>query len=169
MKSLLIILLFFVYIKADVTYDFLNHLKKENYEKACQVGKNIVSSPKADEKLISLVAQSCLKCDYIYALSAAQYRLRESKDGRADAVAFSSIILQKKLIYQFMYDDTNISTMFLPVIEHPLSHTFVAIRDGNFSVVSKNPKIITFKKDDKHYRVFIDKADKGRVIIEIRD
>lgn len=169
MKFLALFILFFEFTHADVAYDFMQELKEENYQKACRIGKKIISSPGADEKLISMVAQSCLKCDYIKALSHAQHKLRETKESRADAVAFSSVVLQKKLIYQFMYDDADISTMFLPIVEHPLSHTFVAIRDGNYKIESQNPKIITFKKDDKRYRVFVDKADKGRVIIEITD
>lgn len=169
MKFLALFILFFEYIHADIAYDFMQELKEENYQKACRIGKKIISSPSADEKLISMVAQSCLKCDYIKALSHAQHRLRASKESRADAVAFSSVVLQKKLIYQFMYDNTDISTMYLPIVDHPLSHTFVAIRDGKYHRESENPKIITFKKDDKHYKVFIDKADKGRVVIEITD
>ena len=65
-----------------------------------------------------------------------------------------------------MYDDTDISTLGLPVTDHPLSHTFVAIRDKSYTIVSVSPKIIKFKKDDKNYKVYIDFQEKGRIIIE---
>ncbi len=168
-RYILISLLIFSTVYADKYNKFLKHLNDKNYEKACRVGKQIIYADEKDEKLLSLIAQSCLKCDYIYALSMVQHRLRKSKQTRADASAFSSVVLQKKLIYQFMYDDTDISTLALPIVEHPLSHTFVAIRDGNYKLLSKKPKVITFKKDKENYKVYIDKKDEGRVIIEITD
>jgi len=169
MKYLLFSLLIFSVVHADKYNQFLKHLNDKNYEKACKVGKQIIYADEKDEKLLSLIAQSCLKCDYIYALSMVQHRLRKSKQTRADASAFSSVVLQKKLIYQFMYDDADISTLALPVVDHPLSHTFVAIRDGNYKVISKHPKVITFRRDSKKYKIYINKRDEGRVIIEISD
>lgn len=169
MKLMLIFVVFMASSYADKYNDFLRHLNKKEYESACRVGKQIIYADEKDEKLLSLIAQSCMECDYIYALSMVQHRLRESKDSRRDAVVFSSVVLQKKLIYQFMYDDADISTLALPVIEHPLSHTFVAIRDKNYKVISSNPKVITFNHKDEKYKVYIDKEDEGRIIIEIKD
>lgn len=168
-KYLLIILIMLSTIQADKYNQFLKHLNDKNYEKACRSGKQIIYAHEKDEKLLSLIAQSCLKVDYIYALSMVQHRLRNSKQTRADASAFSSVVLQKKLIYQFMYDDTDISSFALPIVSHPLSYVFVAIRDGNYKSISKHPKIITFSKSNKKYKVYIDKKDIGRVIIEIKD
>lgn len=157
------------YLMGDKHTQFSIYIKKNDYENACRVGNKIIRSNEQDQKLISLIGKACLKCDYIHGLSLAQYKLRETKEARSDAAAFSSIVLQKKLIYQFMYDDIDISTFYLPVVDHPLSHTFVAIRDKKYTKVSDKPKIIKFKLSDKRYKVFIDKHDKGRVIIEITD
>jgi hypothetical protein len=168
-KIFLVVLLLFSTVYADKYNRFLKHLNDKNYEQACRVGKQIIYADEKDEKLLSLIAQSCLKCDYIYALSMVQHRLRKTKQTRADASAFSSVVLQKKLIYQFMYDDTDISTLALPVVDHPLSHTFVAIRDKNYKLLSKHPKIISFKNGNKNYKVYIDQNDMGRIIIEITD
>ena len=169
MRYILIFSILFATIYADRHNEFLRHLNNKSYEKACRVGKKIIYAGEKNEELLSSIAQSCMKCDYIYALSMVQYRLRQSKQTRADASAFASVVLQKKLIYQFMYDDTDISTLALPVVDHPLSHTFVAIRNGSYKVLSKKPKVITFKKNDETYKVYIDKNDEGRVIIEIKD
>ncbi|MEO1954231.1 MAG: hypothetical protein ABGW74_05970 [Campylobacterales bacterium] len=166
MKYIAILLLLISVVQADKYNRFLKYLNDENYPKACRVGKQIIYAQEKDEKLLSLIAQSCLKADYIYALSMVQHRLRKTKETRADASAFASVVLQKKLIYQFMYDDTDISTLALPVVEHILSYTFTAIRDGKYKVLSKHPKVITFKKDDITYKVYIDKKDMGRIVIE---
>ncbi len=168
-KYILVLMLFSTFLHADKYNDFLRHLNKKDYQQACRVGKQIIYADEKDEKLLSLIAQSCLKCDYIYALSMVQHKLRTTKESRSDAVAFSSVILQKKLIYQFMYDDADISTLALPVVDHPLSYTFVAIRDKDYTVISQTPKVIEFNKNDKFYKVYIDKADAGRIVIEIID
>ena len=156
-------------LSASVYTDFKRDLKNGNYMKACIAGKKIFLKNERDEKLLSAIGQACLKADYIYVSTIVQSRLRTSKDSRINAVVFASILLQKRLIYQFMYDDTDISTLGLPISDHPLSHTFVAIRDKSYTLVSASPKIIRFKKDDKRYKVYIDFQEKGRIIIEETD
>ena len=168
-KLLLSIPILAISLSANVYDNFHKHLKNENYFQACKAGKQIFIKNERDEKLLSIIGQTCLKADYIYVASMVQSRLRDSKDGRNNAVVFSATVLQKRLIYQFMYDNINISTLALPVSDHPLSHTFVAIRDKNYTLSSASPKIIKFKKDDKKFKVYIDFKKKGRVIIEETD
>jgi len=165
-KLLLALFLLGASLHASVYTDFKRHLDNENYMKACLSGKKIFSKNERDEKLLSAIGQACLKADYIYVSTMVQSRLRTSKDSRINAVVFASTLLQKRLIYQFMYDDTDISTLGLPVTDHPLSHTFVAIRDKSYTLISASPKMITFKKDSKSYKVYIDFQAKGRIIIE---
>jgi len=165
-KLLLTLSLIGASLSANIYTDFKKHLKNESYMKACKAGKKIFLKNERDEKLLSAIGKTCLKADYIYASTLIQSRLRKTKDSRNNAVVFASILLQKRLIYQFMYDDTDISTLGLPISDHPLSHTFIAIRDKSYTLVSVSPKIIKFKKDDKKYKVYIDFQENGRVIIE---
>ncbi len=168
-KSLLIILLISTFIYADNHKKFSKYLKDKNYIKACQVGKKLVYAQEKDENLLSLIAQICLKCDNTFPVAVVQHRLKKTKASRANAVAFSSVLLQKKLIYHFMYDDADISTLALPLLDHPLCDTFVAIRDGNYTVTAKNPKAIEFDKKNQHYKVYIDVENDGVIVIQIRD
>ena len=168
-KLLLSISIFTIAASANVYDNFYKHLKNENYFQACKAGKRIFIKSERDEKLLSLIGQTCLKADYIYVASMVQSRLRESKDARNNAVVFSATVLQKRLIYQFMHDDIDISTLALPVSDHPLSHTFVAIRDKSYTLSSASPKIIKFKQDEKQYKVYIDFEERGRVVIEVTD
>ena len=168
-KLLLTLSLLGTSLSASVYADFRRYLDNESYMKACIAGKKIFLKNERDEKLLSAIGQACLKADYIYVSTIVQSRLRATKDARINAVVFASILLQKRLIYQFMYDDTDISTLGLPISDHPLSHTFVAIRDKSYTLVSASPKIIKFKKDAKEYKVYIDFEEKGRVIIEETD
>ena len=168
-KLLLSILTLVTITNANVYDDFYEYLKNEKYFQACKAGKQIFIQNERDENLLSIIGQTCLKADYIYVTSMVQSRLRESKDARNNAVIFSATLLQKRLIYQFMYDNADISTLALPVSNHPLSNTFVAIRDNNYTISSASPKIIEFKKDEKKFKVYIDFTKKGRVVIEETD
>ena len=168
-KLLLSISILAITANANSYDNFYKHLKNKNYFQACKSGKQIFINNERDEKLLSVIGETCLKADYIYVATMVQSRLRESKDARNNAVIFSSVLLQKRLIYQFMHDNIDISTLALPVSDHPLSHTFVAIRDKSYTLSSASPKIIKFKKDEKQYKVYIDFKKKGRVVIEETD
>lgn len=157
---------FATFAYADIYANFNKHLEQKLYFKACIDGKNIFLQGEQNQELLSTIGQACLRADYIYVLAMLQSRLRDSKDARNNAVVFSSIVLQKRLIYQFMYDDADISSLGLPVIDHPLSHAFVAMRDAEYTLLSESPKVIAFTKGEKNYKVYIDFKERGRVIIE---
>lgn len=149
--------------------DFFREYKANNFIRACKIGKKIYSHNERDEKLLSVIGKTCLKADYISTVGTIQSRLRTTKEARVNSVIFSTVVLQKRLIYQFMYDDADITTLALPVFDHPLSHTFVAIRDKNYKITSTSPKTIEFNVGDEHYRVYIDRDDSGRIVIEVKD
>ena len=170
MKRILVVVCFFVLsLSAGDVSDFYHHFKHKHYKKACSAGRKVVFNNKADEKLTSLIAKSCLKADFIDTLGVMQSKLRKTPDARMNAVVLSSVLLQKRLIFQVMYDDVDISSFALPIIDHPISDTFVAFRDKSYKVISKKPKIIKFKHKNKDYRVYIDYENKGRIVIEVTD
>jgi len=170
MKKFIVFVCFFtISLNAGSYNKFYYNLKHKNYEKACNVGREIVFNNKVDERLTSLIAKACLKADFIDTLGVIQSKLRKTKTARTNSVVLASVVLQKRLIVQFMYDDTDISSFSLPVIDHPLSHTFIAIRDKNYKLISKTPKIIEFEQNTKKYKVYIDYNSNGRVIIEVKD
>ena len=165
---LLIVPLLAASLYATPYTEFSQAYQAQRYDKACQIGKRLFAKER-DEKFLSLIGHACLQADYIDTLAMIQSRLRSSKSARENAVIFASILLQKRLIYQFMYDDTDISSLTLPISDHPLSHAFVAIRDDRFTLRSKTPKIIEFHHNGIHYRLYIDRSNKGRVTIEAKD
>jgi hypothetical protein len=169
----ILLLLFFIInlqLFANNYDDFNKHLKAKNFALACKSGKKLVFGDHInDENQISKIALSCLNADYINILGSLQIKLRSSKKARANATILSSILLQKRLIYQAMFDDMDISSMFLPVIDHPLSHTFVALRDKSYKLLSTSPKVIVFDVGMKRYKVYIEKSKKARIVIEIKN
>ena len=169
LKLSLSLLIITASLNANSYKDFSKYLENKDYRNACIKGKVIFENNEKDEELISLIGFACMKADYINTLGLLQSKQRTSTKGRQNAVVFSSLVLQKRLIYQFMYDNTNISTLALPISEHPISITFVAIRDNNFKIISDYPKTLEFTKDNKLYKVYINPKDRGRITIEVKD
>lgn len=167
LKLFLLVNIITISLHADLYQKFSINLRNKDYANACKVGKKLFFKGEKDEKLLSIIGQVCLKSDYIYITALIQSRLRTTEDARTNAVIFSSILLQKRLIYQFMYDDKDISSLSLPISNHPLSHAFTAIRDKKYKLVSQYPKVIEFRKNHNLYKVYIDYTKRGKVIIEI--
>ncbi len=168
-KLLLLSIFITISVEASLYEKFSINLRNKDYANACKVGKKIFFLNEKDEKLLSIIGQACLKADYIYITALIQSRLRTTSDARTNAVIFSSLLLQKRLIYQFMYDDVDISSLSLPISDHPLSDTFTAIRDKKYKLVSQYPKVIEFRKNHNLYKVYIDYTKRGKIIIEISD
>ena len=166
-KFLLSCLIWVSFVEADSYESFANSLEANRSASACKIGKKILLSGERDEQLLGAIARVCLKEDYLYTTTIIGAKLRDTKESRANATLLTSLALQKKLLYQFMYDDTDISPFYLPVTEHPLSYAFSAIRDKSYTTLSHHPKVVTFEHKGVAYRVYIDKSDAGRVIIEI--
>ncbi len=147
---------------------FSKAYKAQQYKKACQIGKTLFANER-DEKFLSLIGHACLKADYIDTLAMVQSRLRSTRQSRENAVVFSSVLLQKRLIYQFMYDDTDLCSFSLPISDHPLSYAFVAIRDKSYRMISTNPKVIEFHRHGIRYTLSIDRSNRGKITIEADD
>lgn len=144
-KLLLLFVVFVSFTEADIYQSFAQALDAKRSKEACKIGKKIVFSGTEDEKLLATIARVCLKEDYLYTTTIIQAKLRKTAEARRTATILASLLLQKKLLYQFMYDNVDISTFYLPVMHHPLSYAFRAVRDGKYKLLSKNPKIVTFE------------------------
>jgi hypothetical protein len=150
--------------------DFKKYYQENSYEaykQACQIGKGIFEKNERDEKMLSLIGMACMKADYIDMLGLIQSRLYQSQQGRQNATLFASLLLQKRLISQFLHDNTELSTLALPVSTHPLSKAFIAIRDKNYETLSRNPLKLQFRDDSLVYQLYIDKEKKDKVAIDI--
>jgi hypothetical protein len=119
-----------------------------------------------DENFVSLVGVSCAKVDRINLLGMLQRSLVSSKSSRENASYFSTLVLQKRLIYQFMIDDLDMSRLVLPASTHLLSRVFEQLSAGHYKVLSSSPKlveldangrkIILSTSDDEPVKVLID-------------
>jgi len=170
MRVLITLVLIITTLIANDYSDFKTYYQKNSYDaykQACQIGKHIFEKNERDEKMLSLIGMACMKADYIDMLGLIQSRLYRSKEGRQNASLFASLVLQKRLIAQFLHDHTALSTLALPVSSHPLSKAFVALRDKNYVTLSQTPLKLEFRDDDIRYQLYIDNEKKGKVAIDL--
>jgi len=148
-QLLLLVLSFGLVFATEVNYDkFLNYYKEKNYKKTCRYAKKVLA--KLDNSFLSIAADACAKEDDINTLGIIIAKLYKNKSDRANASYFATLILEKKLIYQFMNDGLDLSGLVLPKTEHILSRVFEKLVQKRYKVI-KNKIII----DDKPYRYIL--------------
>lgn len=136
---------------------FLDAYKKEDSALACRIGREIYRSGLQDEKILIAIGKSCAEDDYINFIGVLQQRLGKSTESRRAAVYFSTLILQKRLISQYMFEDIDFSAYTLPRTEHILSLTFDAIKNKSYTIVSQSPKHLRIGDEDNYLDLYADK------------
>ncbi len=146
---LLSILSFGLLFAIDINYGkLLNYYKEKNYKKTCRYAKTALS--KLDNSFLSIVGDACAKEDDINILGIIVAKLNKTKNDRANASYFATLILEKKLLYQFMNDELDLSGLVLPKTEHILSRVLEKLAQKRYKI-TKN-KIVA---DDKPYRYIL--------------
>ena len=124
MKHLITILLFFTFAYSDTKTDLLQLYNNKEYKAACKLGMDNYGDYTRDEAFISLYAFSCLNADYIDRLAVPISALKYSKEARANAAYFSTVLMQKKLLYHALIDGYPIGSLVLPTTDFVLSKVF---------------------------------------------
>ena len=149
MKILLLLFSISLVFASEVNYDkLLNYYKIKNYKKTCQYAKDIFS--KLDNSFLSIVGDACAKEDDINILGIIVSKLKMTKSDRANASYFATLILEKKLIYQFANDGLDLSGLVLPKTEHILSRVFEKLAQKKYKIIQNKITI-----NDKPYRYIL--------------
>jgi len=149
MKIIISLLIPFIMF-ANVIDDF----KAGRYKKLCSF--KTYSKYNHDTKSLTLIGLSCLKIDKLVLLLPISYWLRKDKLGRKNSIYFLTIVLEKRLLYSYIFDNSNDLFYFsFPKTTYFLSDVFNAIKNRNF-IKEKNAYII--KINDKTYKVFKNKS-----------
>ncbi len=163
---ILICLLFFFNAQAKTTAEFIHDFKQKKYDEVCQEGLKSYYGGRQDEMFISLVGISCANVDNINPLGTMQAKLVSTKEARETASYFASLLLSKRLIYQFMIDDISLNNLQLPKSSHILSFVFEHLGSGNFVYLNKNPKMIKIDDEGKSVLLSISDDDVKKVLID---
>ena len=160
--KIFIILFIVIFLKADLLHDYLN----AKYNKVCKF-KNI-EKYKKDENLLSLIGMSCLKTDKLYVLPYILVHLKHLKNSRKNALYFLTILMQKRLLYSYLFDGQSLQSFSFPLTDYVLSYIFEAIKNNNYTkdgdiIIIKN-KSITYKVYKQKDKMFIDEYENKNLI-----
>ncbi|CAA6809236.1 MAG: Unknown protein [uncultured Sulfurovum sp.] len=145
--------------------------EKQAYEKACDYAVKYFYKKrnKNSEEYLTLYGLSCLETDKIYRIATPMLRLKKSKDARENSAYFSTILLQKKLLFQALVDKTSLKNLQLPDTNFILSKIFTLFVQEKY-VLKEN--IYTFKdevKKEMKYQLYIkeNKQKEKEMIIDV--
>ena len=157
MRSLLLIIPIFLF-----SFNIKNEYLAHHYKAVCMYGVEHFQEIKKDENLLSLIGLSCVKNDSFIYLPHIINNLKHTKEARDNSVYFSLLFMEKKLLYSYIMDNTDMSYYRFPLINHPLSIVFNNITNKNFK--KEGNKIIIHYKN-KTYKVY--KNNEAKVFIDV--
>jgi len=169
MRLILLLTFMVLVLNADKNMDnILSFYESGKHKKVCVDGLKLFNRGYKNEQFLSLIGDSCAKTDSIYALSQLQNSLIKTEQGRMNASYFATLVLQKKLIYQFFVDNLDLGYLVLPKTGHILSIVFDSIVTKKYKILSEKPKKIEFTRYSKKIIVYIDdRIDTKKVIVKI--
>ncbi len=146
MKSKIFILLFasLLFAKPNLLTDF----KNQQYTNLCTI-KNI--NQLKDEKSLSLIGISCVRTDRLYLLPFIIRKLKRTKIGRLNSIYLLTILMQKKLLYSYFFDNLNLNNFDLPDTDYIISHVFYKVKKNDFK---KDKDIYIIKYTDEVIKVY---------------
>lgn len=147
MKILLTIFIA-ITVFADIKSEMLELYNNKEYQEACNTGFKNYGDNSRDEEFVLLYAFACLNIDYIDRLPLPIATLKLSKESRANAAYFATILMQKKLLYYALIDNYDISSLNLPATDYVLSKVFDLYTKAK-------------KKENQEFYIFEDENDKN--------
>lgn len=134
---------------------FLEAYKSGDSSQACDSGRKLFRSHMRDENLLIAIGHACSEEDFIDFVGVLQQRLGQTPESRNAAVYFSTLVLEKRLIAQYMHAETNLDLYALPVTDHILSRVYEAIKNKDFTLVSETPKHLHIGNAEDYLDVYI--------------
>lgn len=172
MRALILVCGLLVNVMYAYTYnEVLKDYEAKNYDKVCNEGTAIVMRSDKNEQILVAIGDACAKVDSINILGNVSKNLISTKEFRESGSYFATLLLQKKLIYQFMHDAINVKELKLPRTNHVLSRVFEQLSKGNYNSVEKRVEISTpemnyvlWLSDDEPKKVYIDEIKDGKLV-----
>lgn len=163
-KTFLMLFLGLSVLKADIVQDYLN----KKYAQICSF-KNIKKYAN-NEKALSIIGVSCIKVDSLYLLPYIINSLKHTNYGRKNAIYFLTILMEKKLLYSYLFDNISLDSFSFPMTDYILSYIFEAIKYGNYKkvgdliIIENKDKNLTYNVYKKRDRMYIDEFKNGKLI-----
>ena len=165
-KIVLLLSFLFLTAHADKESQLLEHFKAQKYSLVCQRGMNMFYGGHKEEFFTTMVATACAHSDNINPLGLLQARLISSQSARENSTEFVTILLQKRLLYQYMLDDIDLDEYSFAYSSHILSLIFSHLKAKEFTLMSSDPKMIKFSEGDRQIFISISDDKKKSVLVD---
>ena len=161
---LLIVATSFLYASNYRYNKAIKYYKEKNYAATCKMGLGIYD--KYGDSFATMIGLACSKADSINILGDIIKKLYKTKDDRMNASYFATLILEKKLLYQFMNDGINLQNLSLPKTPHILSRVFEKISSGQYKITDKVNKKIEITDGEYKYILWLSNDVKRKMYID---
>ena len=156
----------FVNLYAYSYNDVLSDYEQKRYEKVCTDGAEFYMKNEKNENILTIIGDACAKTDAINQLGYIVKSLNSTQTYRESGSYFSTLILQKKLIYQFMCDGSELKGLKLPLTDHILSEVFYYLSQGHYDIIEKDTKEVKISTESKNYLLWLSKDSPAKVYID---
>jgi len=131
----------------------------KKFTQVCIESGKIYQNNKNNEEFLNMFAASCLKTDMINRMVLSIIKLYKTKEARENAVYFSTILYQKKLLYYALSDDFDISYVNLPKTNYILSKIFDKFVKGEYNLKDGSYWFSDDKKTDLTYKLSMEERN----------
>ena len=131
--------------------------EKQEYDKACNYAFKYAykKKNKNSENYLTLYGLSCLETNNIARVAIPMTSLTKTKDARANASYFGTILLQKQLLLQALIDNKPLVKLHLPTTDFVLSKVFSLFIKEKFILKDGVYRLIDKKDNSIEYRLYI--------------
>jgi hypothetical protein len=128
--------------------------EKQEYDKACDYAFKYAykKKNKKSENYLTLYGLSCLETNNISRVALPMTFLRKTKDARANASYFGTVLLQKQLLLQALIDNKPLGDLYLPRTNFVISKIFALflkeeyiLKEGVYKLIDKEDKNIEYR------------------------
>lgn len=166
-KTLFLFISVTVVLQASNLSTLYKLYEKQEYDKACNYAVKHFNKKrnKNSEQYMTLYGLSCLETDNIHRIATPMLRLKSTKAARANATYFSTILLQKTLLFQALVDGISLSDLHLPSTNFVVSKIFRLFRNKAYE---QRGTVYIFKdeeKKDREYRLYIQEEKNKKYMI----
>ncbi|NOX16174.1 MAG: hypothetical protein GXP61_09170 [Epsilonproteobacteria bacterium] len=133
-KTIIILISILQFSFATNLNDIKNLYDSKKFAQVCIKSGNIYQNYKDNEEFLNIFASSCLKADMINRMVLPIIKLYKTKEARENAVYFTTILFEKKLLYYALSDDLDISYVNLPKTNYILSKIFDKYVKGEYDL-----------------------------------
>lgn len=143
--------------------------EKQEYTKACDYAIKYFYKKrnKNSEQYLTLYGLSCLETDKIHHIATPMLRLKSTKDARANAAYFSTILLQKELLFQALIDKISLKNLHLPNTNFILSKIFSLFVDEKYILKNDVYSFNDLEKKEMKYQLYIKENKKKEKLMII--